>query len=140
MILFCDTSALVKLYIAEPGSDITHEAARESQALAVSRIAWAEFHAALARRARLVAADEPALEQARAALASDWRHFLIIEVSQPVVELAGAHADLYALRAYDAVQLASADHLAAHAGKPVHFACFDRRLNNAAHARGMVCI
>ena len=79
--------------------------ARLADALAVSRIAWAEFHAALARRARLVPADESALEQARAALVSQWQNLLVVEVSQRVVELAGEHADLYALRAYDAVQL-----------------------------------
>ena len=98
MILFCDTSALVKLYVVEEGSDIMHQAARRADALAVSRIAWAEFHAALARRARMVPADESALEQARAALVSQWQNFLVVEVSQRVVELAGEHADLYALR------------------------------------------
>ncbi len=140
MILFCDTSALVKLYVVEEGSDIMHQAARRADALAVSRIAWAEFHAALARRARLVPADESALEQARAILVAQWQNFLIVEVSQRVVELAGEHADLYALRAYDAVQLATADHLARHGGQPGKFACFDRRLNKAAAALGMDCI
>lgn len=140
MILFFDTSALVKLYIVEEGSESTHRAARGAEILAVSRIAWAEFHAALAQRARMVPADEPALAQARLAIASQWPDFLVVEVSQRVVELAGEHADLYALRAYDAVQLATVDHLGHQSEKPVKFACFDRRLNKAATALGMTCL
>ena len=137
MILFFDTSALVKLYIVEDGSEITHREAHQAEILAVSRIAWAEFHAALARRARMVPADEPALDEARHALASQWPDFLVLDVSQSIVELAGAHADLFALRAYDAVQLATAAQLADQSEKPVKFACFDRRLNKAAAALGM---
>ena len=137
MILFLDTSALVKLYVIEDGSEKTHEAVAQAEVLAVSRIAWAEYHAALARRSRMVPEDEPMLDQARNALAHDWEDFFVMEVSQPVVELAGEHADLYALRAYDAVQLATASYLAGQSGQAVHFACFDRRLNNAASARGM---
>ena len=137
MILFLDTSALVKLYVIEDGSEKTHEAVAQAEVLAVSRIAWAEYHAALARRSRMVPEDEPMLDQARNALAHDWEDFFVMEVSQPVVELAGEHADLYALRAYDAVQLATASYLAGQSGQAVHFACFDRRLNKAASARGM---
>ena len=137
MILFLDTSALVKLYIDEDGSETTHAAAQQADILAVSRIAWAEYHAALARRSRTAPEDENRLDQARDALASDWDDFFVVEVSQPVVELAGEHAELYALRAYDAVQLATASHLASQSRKTVRFGCFDRRLNKAAAAQGM---
>jgi uncharacterized protein len=137
MILFCDTSALVKLYIAEDGSEATRRLAQEAEILSVSRIAWAEFHAAAARRARMVPADEPRLDEARQALAEQWADFLVVEVSQPVVELAGEYADLYALRAYDAVQLATASYLAGKSGQSVTFACFDKRLNKAAEALGI---
>lgn len=137
MILFCDTSALVKLYIAEDGSKATRRLAQAAEILSVSRIAWAEFHAAAAQRARMVPADEPGLDEARQALADQWADFLVVEVSQPVVELAGEYADLYALRAYDAVQLATASYLATKSGQDVKFACFDKRLNKAAAALGI---
>ena len=137
MILFLDTSALVKLYILEDGSNKTHEAALQAELLAVSRIAWAEYHAALARRSRMVPEDEPMLDQARNALADDWEDFFIMEVGQSVVDLAADYAELYALRAYDAVQLATASHLAGQSGQDVQFGCFDRRLNKAAAAQGM---
>lgn len=140
MILFLDTSALVKLYVVEDGSEITHQAAQQAEILAVSRIAWAEFHAAVARRSRMAPEDQHPLDQARNALATDWEDFLVVEVSQPVVELAGEHAELYALRAYDAVQLATAGYLAGQSGQSVQFGCFDRHLNKAATAQGMATI
>ena len=39
MILFCDTYALVKLYLQEKGSELMLEVARESTVIAVCRIA-----------------------------------------------------------------------------------------------------
>jgi len=39
MILFCDTSALVKLYIDEYGSEATRDLAQEADIVSVSRIA-----------------------------------------------------------------------------------------------------
>ena len=55
-----------------------------------------------------------------------------VEVSQPLVETAGRFADVFALRGYDSVQLAAAHELHVNAEQSVLFACFDRRLNQAA--------
>ena len=137
MILFCDTSALVKLYIVEPQSDQMNALVAEAEAVAVVRIAWVEFHAALARRAREVPADAPAVDDARRALAEDWTHYLILEVGQSLVERAGEFADAFALRGYDAVQLAAAHELATEAERPVAFACADQRLTRAAKILGL---
>ena len=137
MILFCDTSALVKLYIIEPQSDQMNALVAQAEAVAVVRIAWAEFHAALARRAREVPADAPAVDDARRALAEDWTHYLILEVGQSLVERAGEFADAFALRGYDAVQLAAAHELATESERPVAFACTDQRLARATKILGL---
>ena len=50
MILFCDTSALIKLYIKEEFSAEVQAQAVAAKGIVVSRIAWAEAMAALARR------------------------------------------------------------------------------------------
>lgn len=136
MILFLDTSALVKLYIVEAGSPATHEAVAKAETIAVCRIAWAEAYAALARRAREVPADEPATIAARQALMQDWPRFFIVEVTQTVVERAGEFADTFALRGYDSVQLAAACEILVAAPGDVIFASFDNRLNKAARVSG----
>lgn len=140
MILFCDTSALVKLYIVETGSDEVKAKVQEAEAVAVCRIAWAEAHSALSRRAREVTEDAPVIEQAKAALAADWPHLLVMEIDQTLVERAGEYADTFALRGYDSIQLAAAFETGRISGCPILFACFDTRLNKAAKLLGMSCL
>ena len=137
MILFCDTSALLKLYLRETGSAAMAAAAANASAIAVCRIAWVEAVAAMARRAR----DDPqavvVLETARQRLRLHWAEYLIVEVTQAIAERAGEFADTFALRAYDSVQLASARTIQEATQETVGFACFDGRLRKAAKVLGM---
>lgn len=137
MILFCDTSALVKLYLRETGSAEMAASAAHASAMAVSRIAWVEAVAAMARRAR----DDPqaavVLETARRRLRLHWAEYLIVEFTQALVERAGEFADTFALRAYDSVQLAAARTIQEATEEIVGFACFDGRLRKAAKVLGM---
>ena len=132
MILFCDTSALIKLLVDEAQSDRMRQISATVDAIGVCRISWAEAMAALARRQREDPISNEDLEQARQHLIQSWNTFLIVEVSQPLVETAGHFADVFALRGYDSVQLAAAHELHVYAEKNVIFASYDRRLNQAA--------
>jgi len=140
MILFCDTSALLKLYIVETGSDALRAKMIEAEAVAVCRIAWAEAYAALSRRAREVTEDAETIGHAKAALAADWPHYVILEIDQSLVERAGEYADTFALRGYDSIQLAAAFETGRISQSPIVFACFDSRLNKAAKMLGMSCL
>jgi predicted nucleic acid-binding protein len=140
LILFCDTSALIKLYIKEDGSEAVTAKLIESEGVAVCRIAWAEAMAAFSRRVRDVPEDAAVIEQAKAALAQDWPNFIVMEVTQQLVERAGDYVDTFALRGYDSVQLASAFEVGRVTESPIYFACFDTRLNKAASVLGMSCI
>jgi len=140
VILFCDTSALLKLYIVEAGSEALKTRVVDAEAVVVCRVAWAEAHAALSRRAREVPGDAPVIEQAKAALAQDWPRFVVMEVDQALVERAGNYADTFALRGYDSIQLAAAFEAGRIAQSPICFACFDARLNKAADVLGMACL
>lgn len=137
MILFCDTSALIKLYLREDESDALLAEAAAASAVAVCRIAWAEAVAAMARRAREVPADAAVLDEARQRLKADWNRYLVIEVTQPLVELAGEYADTFALRGYDSVQLAAARTVQEASAEETRFACADARLRKAAKVLGM---
>ena len=137
MILFCDTSALVKLYILEDSSRDMQALAGAASAIAVCRIAWAEMMAALSRRAREFPNDADAIEVVRKRLRTDWPRYVVVEVTQALVELAGEYADTFALRGYDSVQLAAARTLQDMAGEEIQFACFDTRLGKAARMLGM---
>ncbi len=140
MILFCDTSALVKLYIVEVGSEELKARLPEVEAVAVCRIAWAEAFAALSRRARETPEDAIVIEQAKAALAADWTHFVVLDIDQNLVERAGEYADTFALRAYDSIQLAAAFEMGRISRSQILFACHDMRLNKAAKLLGLLCL
>ena len=137
MIVFLDTSALVKLYVEEEGSSAVAASARGSEVLAVCRIACVELMSALARRAREQPQDAAAIELARRRFAADWPRYLIVETTQPLVEMAGDYTDTFALRAYDALQLAAVQCVHAQVPGEVKFACFDARLVKAARVLGV---
>ncbi len=66
--------------------------------------------------------------------------FAVIAARMPLLSAAAAAAATHSLRAYDAIQLASA--LAARAADPdcTRFACFDADLREAAAASGFTLI
>lgn len=135
-LVFADTSALIKLYLNEPDSAAVIELANAG-VVCVCRIAWAEAMAAFARRAREHPSDTDLLENAKRTFARHWPRLAIVDVTQSVVERAGDYADAFALRGYDAVQLAAAQELAVPLMDAPTFACFDARLNKAARTLGM---
>ncbi len=137
MILFCDTSALVKLYVREEGTDTVTAQATASDIVAVCRIAWVELMSAMARRAREQPEDAAAIDEARRRFTADWPHYLALELTQELVELAGDYTDTFALRAYDGVQLAAAQLVHREVPGEVKFACFDARLAKAARVLGI---
>jgi uncharacterized protein len=137
VIVYCDTSALLKLYVRESHTQSVEALVTQAAAVSVCRIAWAEAQAASARRLREQPDAAGPIETAKGRLVRDWPAYVVIEVSQAVVELAGEYADSFALRGYDAVQLAACASFARELRLPVRFACFDQRLNKAARVLGL---
>ena len=139
---YFDTSALVKLYLREPGSQ---EAARLAEAspnprLYASALARIEGRSAFRSLARRQEIPTTAADELVARLGRDLDDiFLLQPVSDSVLHLAGLLLDRRALRAYDAVQLASCLLLAAGPDPPC-FVCSDRALLRAAEEEGLRCI
>lgn len=143
MSAYADSSALVKLY-----ADEAHcEAVRALRQLVVSQLARVAVPAALWRKHRdghLDAADAGVLTERFAADYSGWRdtppRFAVVAVGAALLESAANAAAVHGLRAFDAVQLASA--LAARAAEPelASFAAFDRALRRAAATEGFAVL
>ena len=133
---YLDTSALLKLFIDEPGSEeLVQRLLRHASV--TSRITYVEARAALARREREAPMLRAEWADARRRLNADWAGFGIIEISAPLVDQAANLADASALRAYDAMQLAACHALQASLAAPVVFYGYDIRLNRAARALGV---
>ena len=138
MILYLDTSAWLKLYVAERGTQEVTAAVQSAELIAISRIAYAEARAALARVLREKRTTRVEHRRRIAALDADYGEVLKVEVSEEVVRQAGELAESHALRGFDAIQLASARWLARKTRKPVRLLAFDQRLNEAASALGLL--
>lgn len=137
MIHFLDSSALVKRYVSEHGSSDVLALFRGRKELAASRLAGVEVAAALARRVRerhLSAGD--GRRHARE-LRIDLQEIRLVELRPPVLDLAADLVWRRPLRAYDALQLASALRLAQVTGLAMTFWSADRTLSEAAKAEGL---
>ncbi len=138
MILFADTSALVKLYVDEIGSlEMAERVHRpEGGRLALSVLAYPEVHATFARRLResLLSAEEHAALGSR--FEKDWQTGIRVALGSQVLRWIPRLCSEHPLRGADAAHLASALELL-DAGLEVTFAASDIRLTEAAEAFGL---
>lgn len=132
MMLYLDTSALVKLYVDEPLSQELSAAVDESEAVATSLLAYAEAMAAFARARRDARLSPHGYRHIVDAFEEDWPRYIVVEVTDRLVKSAGNLAASRALRGYDALHLASALSLRERVPSAVMFVAFDRELNIAA--------
>jgi uncharacterized protein len=135
VILYLDTSSLVKLYVAEAGSPEVRRLAAEASVVSTSVVAFPEARAAFARLAREETLTAEQLASVRRGFLRDWDSFLKLRAFKRVYERAGDLAEKHALRGFDALHLASFLELLAQAeGEDVEFSAFDARLCAAAAA------
>lgn len=133
--IFADTSALIKLYIDERGSETMAELVG-SRTLCVSDLAYAEAHAAFARRRRDGVDDEATYARLVERFDAEWRGLVHVTLQVDVLEAIPPLCKRHPLRVGDAIQLASALKLARVGHSPT-FACNDARLLAAAAAEGL---
>jgi predicted nucleic acid-binding protein len=139
--LYLDTSSLVKLYVAEPGSDAVRELVDAATVVATSSIAYTETRAALARRLRERALRPAAFASAKKTFEAEWPRYFTIEVTSALCRRAGEFAERYRLRAYDSVHLAAFAEVAREAGvRDTSFSSFDDALSRAATSLGRTLI
>jgi len=137
MIAYYDTSALLKLFLKEEHSDALRAHAAQIKTAVVSELTWVEMHSALGRRVRLGESAEEITLAALDAFKNKWQDYVVVSPSFNIIQSASEHAQVIGLRAFDAVQLASARQ----AERAIHddfiFCTFDKQLNTAARFLGM---
>lgn len=135
--LYCDTSALLKLYLPEPGSDEFNRTVEERDDILVSDLAVTEVVSALARRLRQGAVTQEVARRVRQAIVRglDDGVYRRVEVTQD-----GHRRAEHLLLSLTEAQLRAADalHLAlAMSARAASMASFDLRLRAAARAAGL---
>jgi predicted nucleic acid-binding protein len=133
--LILDTSAFLKLFVAEEHSSNVRQWVIDADEVLASCVAYVEAYSAIARLGGAGSLSKRDAAAVRDQIESGWQHITSISLDIPV---AGAVATRHRLRTLDAIHLAAAltyrdkapsEHLA--------FCCFDARLNAAAAAEGL---
>jgi uncharacterized protein len=133
VILYLDTSSLVKLYVEEPGSVDVRRLVEKAELVTASVVAYPEARAALARRRRERSLTAAGHRRAKAALEADWPRVLALDVVGPLARGAGELAERHRLRGFDAVHLASYVTIAREFSEDdVKFSSADKGLERAA--------
>lgn len=141
MIIYLDTSALLKLYVKEPGTIEVRRAISAAKTSYTHLIAYAEMRAAFAKAVRLTRITTTAAARHRRELDRDWEQLGVLTPDHTMIKRAGDLAERYGLRGYDSVHLAAAESLLVdHRRRAVRLACFDDRLNKAARELGLAVL
>jgi predicted nucleic acid-binding protein len=135
VILYLDTSSLVKFYVAETGSDEVRALLNGATLVTTSLVAYPEVRAAFARRRRDGTLRRADFIRVKRDFEADWQTYVTIEVTPAICQEAGDLAERYRLRGFDSIHLASfAEMVRGVGGVEARFSSFDHRLNRAATA------
>ena len=134
--VYCDTSALIKLYVSEPGSDELNRLIEGRTDLFVSDLAVTEVISAMARRLRRGEGTREDVRRIQRAMTGslDNGAYQRVELTREVHR----RAEHFLVTAEAPLRAADALHLAmAMSARAASMMSFDARLGAAAHAAGL---
>ncbi len=138
MILYLDTSALLKKYFKEDGSGDIITLWKKTEAIVTSKVAYAETMASIFRKKKENKnVHEKHFESAIRSFEKDWTSFIRVDVNNDLNEKIRKLVAAHPLRGFDAIHLASALTVRENIHQNFVFACYDRRLSKAAEKEGL---
>jgi len=137
VILYLDTSAILKRYVQEPFSEEISVKWKQSKAIVTSSVAYAETMATIYRKKKEVNLDNKLIRKTIQLFQRDWNGFMRVEVTDDLNEYIDKVLQKHLLRGFDAIHLASALVIHERFPRNFFFACFDQRLNQSARMEGL---
>ena len=134
MILYVDTSALVKRYFREPYSDEVLSRWQSAVQIVTSAVAYAETMASIYRKKREADLADALTRDLIGLFRRDWESFIRVDVTSELNQYLDELVEKYPLRGFDAIHLASAKVVCERLAEDFVFACFDDRLARAARS------
>ncbi|MHB1253786.1 MAG: type II toxin-antitoxin system VapC family toxin [Candidatus Humimicrobiaceae bacterium] len=132
MISYFDTSAIVKLYIHETGSEEVREIFDLSDILATSNIAYVETISVFTRINNEKKLSDSDYKNIISNFKKDWEDLFVLKIDNTIIKTAGQFIESYKIKGYDSVHLASAVIFGQRINKIINFCCWDKKLNEAA--------
>ncbi len=140
-VFFFDTSALLKLYHREVGTDQVEEIFKQTDnTIIVSELAVVELYSTLSRKVRTGEITLQAQEEAFRNFENDCTQRFVVDplsgsVIQKAKELLQKHGNAKALRSLDSLQLGAC--VTARIREELIFVCADARLLEVAESEGL---
>ena len=136
VILYLDTSALVKRYFLEAYSDDVLSRWKSATQIVTSSVAYAETMASMYRKKRESDLADTLILKIADTFHQDWESFIRVEVSDKLNEYMDRVVQKYPLRGFDTIHLASAMVIHEKLPEDFVFVCFDDKLARAAQLEG----
>jgi predicted nucleic acid-binding protein len=108
MIVYVDTSAVIKRVVDEPGSDVVTDVWNRADEVVSSDVVYAETRAALAAIRRAGRLDAVGHRCAVCEVEDILGEVRLVKLDETIGTVAGGLADRHALRGFDAIHLAAA--------------------------------
>ncbi len=138
--IYFDSSALVKKYVQEAGSEEVLALAAGEELLLSSKLAYPEILSGLGRKRREQGITEKDFKTAIELFEADWAAFLVIEFQDDLLTFIKQMCLRHALKGADLVHLASAVWFRKMAREKVTFVASDAQLLRAAKAEKLEII
>jgi len=136
---YLDSSALVKRYVEEPGSQGVRALVVKDGWFFISKVAYAEILMTLRRKSAEGTLTDDEFSKCLDALDKDWQAFYIVEFSDEVIKTLTEQVLEY-LRVLDAIHLASALWLREALAPDMVFVCSDRKLKGKVRQHSFVSL
>ncbi len=138
--IYLDSSALVKRYVREQGTQKLATLTATGEAMVISRLAYPEILSAFMRKRRAGEIGRKSLENAIHMFEEDWGRFVLVEIHDELLPVVRSMAQRHALKGADVVHLSTAVWVRNAAKMPVTMVASDADLLAAARAEGLVAI
>jgi predicted nucleic acid-binding protein len=137
VILYLDTSALVKRYFLESYSNDIIALWRSADRIITSSVAYAETMASVYCKKKESNLSDKVVHTIVEDFKKDWHGFIHVMVMDDLNDMIDLIVQNHPLRGFDSIHLASALIIHDRFPEDFLFACFDQRLNLAAQHEGL---
>ena len=137
MIIYIDTSALVKRFIEEPGTNEVNQLISLADIVGSSLLTQVEMLSAIGKASRMRWIDNAAAEVAMQDFLTQWEFFTRLYITPALIVRSARLAWELGLRGYDATHLATALHWQETLETDVILATYDKELWTAALKSGL---
>lgn len=137
MMIYYDSSALLKIYIEEEYSDFIRHYISKQQFNYISTLSFVEIHSVFSRLVNNSQISHDQLVFLKTSFNNDFKIFQQIPIDNSILERAAELTYHTNLRTLDSLHLATIEYLKSNSYEDLLFACFDNKLIEAAITLGI---